>query len=63
LLRVRDEKGRLCGGSFSVTLTLTMQDSKPIIDFLKDLTTAASKFGSFQSKAFYTYTKMKKAQR
>jgi hypothetical protein len=35
-----------------VPMTLTMQNSKPIIDFLKELTTAASKFGSLQNKGY-----------
>jgi hypothetical protein len=35
-----------------IFVTLTMQNSKPIVEFLKELTTAASKFGSLQNKGF-----------
>ena len=33
-------------------MTLTTQESKPLVQFLKELSSTASKFASFQNKGF-----------
>jgi hypothetical protein len=33
-------------------VTLTIQESKPLVEFLKELSTTASKFESLQNKGF-----------
>ncbi|MDO8591251.1 MAG: hypothetical protein Q7R65_04750, partial [bacterium] len=37
----------------SVLVTLTIQNSKPIVEFLKELSNTASRFASLQNKGFF----------